>query len=344
MKKHLVILTPGFPENEEDSTCIPALQIFVKELVKTNAINVSVITLYYPNKRTSHNWNGIKVTALALPQNKLHKIASLFTTWKQLKQIHKDNPIDSIHSFWLGECAFLGHYFSKKNNLNHVITLMGQDANNKSIFSRFLPLKKIDLVTLSNFHQQTLLNNFKVPSKIIPWGIHAEITENNTSEKTIDIIGIGSLIPLKKYSLFLDIIRNLKLEYPDINAIIIGDGKEKKALLMQIKTLQLEKNIKLLGALSYPKTQKLLSKSKVLLHTSNYESFGMVFAEALAVKTPIVSRPVGIASKSDFWYLGNTKEELIIACKKMLLKNTYEETKSYNISDTVNAYLKLYHV
>lgn len=344
MKKHLVILTPGFPENEEDSTCIPALQIFVKKLVNTNAIHVSVVTLYYPNKKTSYTWNGIKVTALALPTNKLQKPISLFKTWKQLKQIHKDNPIDTIHSFWLGECAFLGYYFSKQNKLNHVTTLMGQDANHKNIFSRLLPLKKIALITLSNFHQQTLLNNFNIPSKIIPWGVHAEITENNTSERTIDIIGIGSLIPLKNYSLFLDIIKTLKLDFPDINAVIIGDGKEKKALLMQIKTLQLEKNIKLLGALSYTKTQEFLSKSKVLLHTSNYESFGMVFAEALALKTPIVSRPIGIANKSDFWQLGNTKEELLIGCKKMLLKNTFEATKLYNVSDTVNAYLKLYHV
>ena len=30
--KHLLIITPGFPENEGDTKCIPALQIYLKEL------------------------------------------------------------------------------------------------------------------------------------------------------------------------------------------------------------------------------------------------------------------------------------------------------------------------
>ncbi len=343
MKKHIAILTPGFPENEEDSTCIPALQIFVKALAKIKTIKVSVLTLYYPKNKTVYNWNDIQVTALNLPPNKSKKIASLFKTWNQLKQLHKENTIDTIHSFWLGESAFLGHYFSKKNALNHIVTLMGQDAKTKNMFSRFLPLKKMTLISLSRFHQQTFLDNFNSTSKIIPWGLVPKEIEHHNTKKSIDIIGVGSLIPLKNYSLFIDVILNLKLENPKIKAIIIGDGKEKRNLSAKIKTLKLETNLELLGELSYDDTQALLAKSKVLLHTSDYESFGMVFAEALAKKTRIVSKPIGIANKSDSWYIGNTKEALIKGCKKMLLTPTPQDSKLFDINDTLNAYLKLYH-
>jgi hypothetical protein len=70
----------------------------------------------------------------------------------------------------------------------------------------------------------------------------------------------------------------------------------------------------------------------------------MIFAEALANKIAIVSKPVGVAETSDFWHIGDTKEELLNGCKKMLLKSTKEGIKTYKITDTVNSYLKMYHV
>ena len=66
--KHIVFLTPGFPENERDDTCIPALQIFAKQLQKQPHCKVTVVTIHYPSQKTEYVWNGIKVYSLGFKQ------------------------------------------------------------------------------------------------------------------------------------------------------------------------------------------------------------------------------------------------------------------------------------
>ena len=61
----LVILSPGFPENQADTTCMPPMQLFVKGLKDVcPGLNVIVIAFQYPNFRGEYDWNGIKVIAL----------------------------------------------------------------------------------------------------------------------------------------------------------------------------------------------------------------------------------------------------------------------------------------
>ena len=339
--KHITILTPGFPKNEEDTTCIPALYLFAKELSKEETIKVSIISLYYPTTNNSYPWNGINVIALGLAQAKVFKPINLLKTVKALKILHKKNATNLIHSFWLGECAFIGHYFSKRNRIKHVTTLMGQETKPTNIWAKILPLKKMNLVTVSNFHYNHLLKNYGIKSLIIPWGV-TKIFETTHSHKEIDIIGIGSLIGVKNFNLFNSVIAELKKNIPNIKAVIIGDGNLKKNLSLQIKQLKLQNNIKLKGKLSYNETQLLLKKSKVLLHTSNYESFGMVFAEAVAHNIPIVSKNVGIAKSSENWFICTNKDSFVKCCKKALTLEVVKHPIFFDISETVNKYRKLY--
>ncbi len=60
--KTLIILTPGFPKNEEDTTCVPPQQIFVKALKEAApGLNIIVLTFQYPFYSKEYLWNGINV-------------------------------------------------------------------------------------------------------------------------------------------------------------------------------------------------------------------------------------------------------------------------------------------
>ena len=60
--KHILLLTPGFPRDEADSTCIPPLQLFVKGLAAAHPeATLSVITFQYPDRITPFHWHGITV-------------------------------------------------------------------------------------------------------------------------------------------------------------------------------------------------------------------------------------------------------------------------------------------
>ncbi len=64
-KKHIVLLTPGFSESEEDSTTIPALQIFVKALLVNNPqYSLKIITFQFPFTSKKYNWFGAEIIPL----------------------------------------------------------------------------------------------------------------------------------------------------------------------------------------------------------------------------------------------------------------------------------------
>lgn len=339
--KHIVILTPGFPENEADTTCIPALQIYVKALREISDYEITVVSVHKPFKNTFYRWNEIPVYAIGGSA-----FFSKILLWKKvygtLKQIHREKPITVLHSFWLGECAFIGYWFSKNNHIKHLTTLMGQDVLKGNVYTRILPLKEKQLITLSNYQNDVFYENYKIKTKIIPWGICPEDFHHST-EKTIDIIGVGYLNKLKNHELFIDIIYCLNQERP-IKSVLIGDGVLKEKLQEKIRQLQLEKVVELKGELSNGETLKYLSQSKILLHTSNYESFGLVFAEALQSKTMIVSKNIGCAFLSPNWVIANTETEMILACNNLLPKSFSEkEINPFMVEKSVQHYLEIYN-
>lgn len=338
--KHIVILTPGFAKNEADTNCIPALQIYGKALREISGYQVSVVALHYPKTNGKYIWNAIPIYALG-GSGFFFKINLWLKTYRTLKQIHKENPISIIHSFWLGECAFIGYWFSKKNHIQHLTTLMGQDALKGNVYSKILPLKQLRLITLSEFQQQVFYKNYNFPTVIIPWGILPEMFPK-VSQKTIDIIGVGSLIPLKNYELFIDVIFQLN-QRKAIKVVIVGDGILRDKLEDKIRLLQLENTITLKGALQYEETLQYISQSKILLHTSNYEGFGLVFAEALQSKTSIVSKKVGCANSSPNWIIGSDEAEMVTACEN-LLSNSFSEAEinPFTIEKTVQHYIAIY--
>jgi glycosyltransferase involved in cell wall biosynthesis len=339
--KHIVLITPGFPQDENDTTCIPALQIYVKALLDVIDYDISIISLHYPKTNEIYLWNSIPVYSIGSSYF-LTKIVLWYKVYKILKKIHNENAITTIHSFWLGECALIGYWFSKKNCINHLTTLMGQDALNKKLYLKVLPLQKMQIISLGEIHQQLIHTNYKLKTHIIPWGINPEHF-TFSGNKSIDVIGVGSLTSLKNYDLFITIIFHLNKIKP-IKVILIGEGKQKKVLQEKIKSLQLENVITLIGLLNYTDTLMHISKSKILLHTSSYEGFGLVFAEALQSKTMIVSKNVGIAYASENWIIGKNENELIEACSKLLSKSFSEkQTNPFIIEKTLQQYLKIYN-
>ncbi len=339
IKKHIVFLTPGFPENETDTTCIPALQIYAKNLGKIKNIKISVVTLHYPFLTTSYQWHTISVYSLGFKnQFSLFKKKRVLDT---LTKIHRQDTITTIHSFWLGECAYFGHVFSEKHNINHIVTLMGQEVKKKNRFVFKLPLQKMKIISLSSFQQKLFFDNYKKHTNIIQWGID-ENQVQPFSKKTIDIIGIGSLIKLKNYLLFIETIALIKNHFPNIKVVLIGDGSEKEEIIKQAEKLNVRDLIEFKGKMDYHKTQQVLSQSKILLHPSNYESFGMVFAEALAHNTYIVSQQTGLAQETEYWKTGNTSNMLAQACSDFLERKSLPTFPVINVRTTINQYLKIY--
>jgi hypothetical protein len=142
MRKTLVIVTPGFPKDEADSTCMPDRQIFVRVLKETYpGLNIVVLAFQYPYEAREYYWNGIKVIALG-GKNKsgLYRRITWLYAWRELKKIYSEYNVIGLLSFWLDECAFIADRFANKFKLKHHIWLLGQDARpgNKYVY-RIMP-------------------------------------------------------------------------------------------------------------------------------------------------------------------------------------------------------------
>lgn len=343
--QHIVFLTPGFAESEADSTTIPALQVFLKSI--RNALPNAKLTLLafqFPFTKKTYDWHGIEVIPLNGKNKRWRKLRTWRKAAKTLKKLHKRQKIDTIHSFWIGECARIGQKFADRYKLNHVVTVMGQDATIKNSHGVYLKDANAKIVTLSENHHKALQANYELNSTIIPW--HLDISEFPVlQENTIDILGVGSLNTIKNYGDFIDIISALAKTHKNLNVTIIGDGEARNEIETKIQNLQLENTISLLGKLPRTEVFQKMAKSKILLHTSVYESFGFVFLEALYSGMQLVSYNVGLAKASQNWHVCESKAELIEACTQLLSQENGAKKRVVLSSETetINAYLSLYH-
>ncbi|MFN3967661.1 glycosyltransferase [Flavobacterium sp.] len=342
-QRHIVFLTPGFAQRETDTTTIPAISIYIKALKINNPeLKITIISFHYPFDSKPYTWFGCDVISLNGKNKRVKKPWLYRNSWQLLSRVHKNSPIHLIHSFWLGECAFIGQWFSKRNHIKHLTTLMGQDVLKGNIFGKMLPLQKMIFISLSDLQQKLFKENYAIESIVIPWGINpTDFSEPRP--KIIDFINVGSLNKIKNQEEFIKIVFEINQKQP-VKALIIGEGKERKHLQQKIQLLNLESVIELKGLCSYQETLSYISQSKILIHTSNYESFGIIFAEALQCKTKIVSKNVGAAYENENWFIGTDSLELINGALNFLKLPFFEsDGNPFLIEKTLEQYLKIYY-
>ena len=336
-------ISPGFAADENDSTCIPSLQLLALAL-KTKEINLDILTIGFPFTSTAYTWNTISVKSGYGANGKWLRWLNWIRVYQYGLKLHKEKNYDIIHSFWLGPAWLVGKWLSKKCQLPHITTLMGQDALKSNKYSILLTATDMtNIVAVSSFQANECYKAHKQrPAKIIEWGIHPdELIINSNTERNIDIIGCGSLIKLKNWNLWVETVSGIIDQNKSIKAIIIGDGPEKSKIHNLILSLGKQDNIKILEPKPRKEVLNLMSQAKILLHTASYESYGFVLLEAYAMGCKIVSTPVGIAEK--LGRTGATKEELKLQLLKSLEMNLIKPVSAApTIFDTADQYFDLY--
>lgn len=296
-KKNVLWLTPGFAANESDRSCIPPLQALASALQESGAVSLHILALHYPFDDKPYHWRGIPVGPLGGRNRRYPARFALWArTWAQVYALHRTVGFDLIHSFWAEEAAFLAAHSARMLGLPHLCTLMGQDALPENRWLRWLRLGAFRTVAVSDFQAQVWQNTTGRPADLtVPWGLRETFfSENFFPEKNIDLLGVGALIPLKRYDWFLEVVEKLLPEKPNLRAVLIGSGPERERLEKMAEMRGLP--VRFLGQVSREEVLKTMMQSKVLLHPSRYESYGYVLAEALAAGAHVVASPVGLAA------------------------------------------------
>ncbi len=346
--KTVVILTPGFSANEADTTCLPFLQDYALAFKRLYPnINLKIISFQYPFKPGHYLWHGIEIYCAGGATKKgLMRLPTWYRIWTELKRIKRKQGINVVHSLWLTECTLIGQKFAKRFNIRQVAYAIGQDVLKTNRYIRLLKFKDMTIIAMS----QSIAERFKnltgeSVKGIIMGGVDVAKISTAMVQRTIDIIGVGALTPLKNYSLFLDIITELKKDFPNIKAVLIGKGEQEQTLKEKAIKNGLQNNVQLIGEIAHGEVFSYLSKSKIFLHTSGYEGQSTVMMEALAAGLTVVCFDVGRLHIENKVVVCQGKEEMVMQLKRLLLASLDFKPAVVRIADDmVNDFMKVYEL
>ena len=347
-KSTLLILIPGFPKDELDSTCLPAQQQFIRCFNQYfPEIDIEIFSFQYPFETGEYKWHGNRVTAFG-GRNKggikrfllREKIKTGFARLKE------QTLIVGILSFWAGETALIGNYFSKKYSIPHFTWLMGQDARTDNTYIKKINPVGSEIIAISDSIQSLFTDNFGIrPAHMVPLGINKLEEPANNLHRDIDILCAGSLITLKQFELAIDTIHSLKPNYPALKVMICGEGPERNKLQARIHQYGLSNTITMTGEMPYRELMHIMARARILLHPSAYEGFSGVCLEALSHGMDVVSFCKPMNNSLPNWHIVPTIDEMTHTTDQLLqTKKSYHPVLPFTMKGTVNAIANLFDI
>lgn len=203
-----------------------------------------------------------------------------------LKLINLENGIDKKKICWLhGEITKLNKYEKRKKflreNLNKCdkVVCICEDMKNGVI--KEIPELEEKL--------EVIYNPFDIEKIKIKSNDYSEIKDEE--KKLLEdnyIIMVSRLeLKMKDFNTLIKAFKIVNQKRKDIKLYLLGEGPDREKIENMIKNEDLQEYIKLLGVKRNPYTW--IKNSKLLVHSSKSEGFGLVLVEALILKRIIVS-------------------------------------------------------
>jgi len=137
-----------------------------------------------------------------------------------------------------------------------------------------------------------------------------------------DLLYVGRLIKDKQVALLIEAVALVREHFPEVRCRIIGEGPERQKLEEMVKSLQLESNVSFAGRAEDVYGEMKISK--IMVHPSRREGFGIVLIEAAACGTPVVTINASDNASKDLVYSG----KFGIVCDRITLVQAVSELLS----------------
>lgn len=348
-KSHqLIVLTPGFPGSEEDSSCIPALQDLVlawKQSYPDAVINI--ISFQYPHSSKKYLWHGIRVYAAGGGDRKgMYRLSTWMNVLFHIWRLKKREEVYLI-SYFLTEAACIGRVYARISGIPQIAIAAGQDVFAANRYLLKLSQGNLPVVVFNEKMNEALIASAGRPATaVIPMGMHhVTSVSNDPSIRPIDILAVGSLIPVKRTGLAIQLIARLRDTFSRLRVEIIGDGEERFPLKQMTEALQLTSQVSFTGQLPREAVHEKMKGAKILLHTSSSEGQSTVISEALQHGLYVVCFDVGRITDHRKIRVCQDELEMLHELSKILADPApdFRAVELPDISDTVLAYSNLFN-
>ena len=351
------------------------MSVYVQQISKylSENHNVTVVTGEKADSFTDKNLEFISLDIFESELNVEDKEIYLQEFKNKLEDSVDLNSFDVIHAhYWLS--GLVAKEISNELNIpfiftSHSLGIFLDGYNKERVDCEKIVMTSTNLVTASSvFETMLIADTYKIDEnkikKITP-GVDRKIFIPDLSvEKENIILSIGRIQEQKGQLQTIEFLNNFKKIQNDFKCYFVGgpSGKHGNEYLHElkqtIKDFNLDKHVEFLGDLPQTEIIELFKKAKLLIHTSKFETFGLVAIEANTMGVPVLTTNNGslmeIIENNKNGYLS---ENLIDSNVNNFVNNLFnnvtkyeeihlsciEKSKKYDWMKTANELENLYH-
>ena len=351
------------------------MSVYVQQISKylSENHNVTVVTGEKADSFTDKNLEFISLNIFEPELNVEDKEIYLQEFKNKLVDSLDLNSFDVIHAhYWLS--GLVAKEISNELNIpfiftSHSLGIFLDGYNKERVDCEKIVMTSTNLVTASSvFETMLIADTYKIDEnkikKITP-GVDRKIFIPDLSvEKENIILSIGRIQEQKGQLQTIEFLNNFKKIQNDFKCYFVGgpSGKHGNEYLHElkqtIKDFNLDKHVEFLGDLPQTEIIELFKKAKLLIHTSKFETFGLVAIEANTMGVPVLTTNNGslmeiIENNKNGYLSENLIDSNVNNFVNNLFNNVtkYEEThlscieksKKYDWMKTANELESLYH-
>jgi len=350
------------------------LNVYVQQISKqlANKNNVTVVTA---EKAENFKTDSLDFYSLDLFEPGLSvddKEIHLQEFKIKLEQNFELENFDIIHAhYWLS--GLIAKQISEEKNIpyvfsSHSLGVFLEGYNKERVDCEKMVMTSSNFVTASSHYEHVMISeNYKIDEnkikKITP-GLDRKIfTPDLNLPRDNIFLSIGRIQEQKRQLETIKFLNNFRKIDSNFLCYFIGGPSGKSGddylaeLKESVKEFNLESHVKFLGNLPQTKIKDFMNKSKLLIHTSQYETFGLVAIEANSMGVPILSINTGSLieiienNKNGYFaedFMDNHANNFV---KDLLNDDDYfnnvmnqciQKSKKYNWEETADSLLKTY--
>ena len=282
------------------------MSVYVQQISKylSENHNVTVVTGEKADSFTDKNLEFISLDIFESELNVEDKEIYLQEFKNKLVDSLDLNSFDVIHAhYWLS--GLVAKEISNELNIpfiftSHSLGIFLDGYNKERVDCEKIVMSSTNLVTASSvFETMLIADTYKIDEnkikKITP-GVDRKIFIPDLSvEKENIILSIGRIQEQKGQLQTIEFLNNFKKIQNDFKCYFVGgpSGKHGNEYLHElkqtIKDFNLDKHVEFLGDLPQTEIIELFKKAKLLIHTSKFETFGLVAIEANTMGVPVLT-------------------------------------------------------
>lgn len=245
-------------------------------------------------------WHNISWPVGAVPMGLLCRIGGIAARHLFRKVFRDQARPDVIHAHF-GDIGCMAAYVAREEHIPLVVTEHFSAMNNAACDPALVKYAKVGyeaadrVIAVSSILAESIRKKTGIKCCVVPNVISTAdfSTVSRRDHEGFGYVVTGSLIERKRQTAVLRAFAAVHARHRDAFLGVIGDGPDRRALEETAKELGIAENVRFYGNLSRSEIARAYTGCDCFVLPSALETFGVVYAEALAAGLPVIATRCG---------------------------------------------------